>query len=396
MLSAPAIGVAADAAGNLYYGNINLGEIDKWSPTGGVTTLVSSNANNPQAVALDGAGNVYFNDPFGLAIRKWVATNQTVVTLTTALSGVNPALAVDNQGNVYYVDQSSVWKIPAGTTNPAPVFLNGENHATGVAVDGAGNLFVANAGDNTIKRWSASNPNPTTLVASGLNNPQGITVDGAGNVYFVDAGNNAVKEWIAASNTVVTLLTGPQPGSITTDAAGNLYLATPTTFSIQERARAFVDTSTRFEGLDFATDSLPVVLPSTEYLGGLASPFSDQPWLVITGVTNGIVDFLVAPATGPRTGHINLLGLSVPISQNVIISRPILTGVKNLGTGGFQFSFTNNQTTNFTVLSTTNLALPLSNWTVLGPASNAGPGLFQFTAPAATNGAQRFYRVRSP
>ena len=62
--------------------------------------------------------------------------------------------------------------------------------------------------------------------------------------------------------------------------------------------------------------------------------------------------------------------------------------------GSFQFSFTNAQTTNFTILSSTNPALPLSNWSVLGAASNSSPGLFQFTIPI-TN-AQRFFRVRSP
>jgi hypothetical protein len=48
------------------------------------------------------------------------------------------------------------------------------------------------------------------------------------------------------------------------------------------------------------------------------------------------------------------------------------------------------------VLSTTNLALPLSNWTVVGMASNVGPDLFQFVSQPATNASQTFYSVRSP
>jgi len=60
------------------------------------------------------------------------------------------------------------------------------------------------------------------------------------------------------------------------------------------------------------------------------------------------------------------------------------------------FTFTNGAAMSFTVLSTTNLSLPLSDWTVAGAATNAAPGMFQFTSQPTTNDAQRFYGVRSP
>jgi hypothetical protein len=47
-------------------------------------------------------------------------------------------------------------------------------------------------------------------------------------------------------------------------------------------------------------------------------------------------------------------------------------------------------------LTTTNLLLPLTNWTVLGTVTDGPPGRFQFTDPQATNRPMRFYRVRSP
>ena len=49
-----------------------------------------------------------------------------------------------------------------------------------------------------------------------------------------------------------------------------------------------------------------------------------------------------------------------------------------------------------TVLATTNLLLPLTNWTVLGTVTDNPPGQFQFSDPQATNHPLRFYRVRSP
>ena len=76
---------------------------------------------------------------------------------------------------------------------------------------------------------------------------------------------------------------------------------------------------------------------------------------------------------------------------------PRLTGVQNSGSGLFQFEFTDNTDgATFTVLTTTNLALPLSNWTVLGVPIEISPGQFQFSDAQATNNTQRFYRVSSP
>jgi hypothetical protein len=68
---------------------------------------------------------------------------------------------------------------------------------------------------------------------------------------------------------------------------------------------------------------------------------------------------------------------------------------KQLG-GAFRFGFTNTPGALFTVLTTTNLSLSSSNWTVLGSAAETADGLFQFTDLQATNYSHRFYRIRSP
>jgi hypothetical protein len=74
-----------------------------------------------------------------------------------------------------------------------------------------------------------------------------------------------------------------------------------------------------------------------------------------------------------------------------------LTGATNCGSGSFQFSFTNNSPgATFTVLTTTNLALPINYWRVLGGAMVIAPGQFQFTDPQARNFPQQFYGVSSP
>jgi hypothetical protein len=59
-------------------------------------------------------------------------------------------------------------------------------------------------------------------------------------------------------------------------------------------------------------------------------------------------------------------------------------------------SFTNLAGLNFTVLASTNLGLPLSNWTVLGMPTEEPPGQYQFTDPQTTHPPIQFYRVRWP
>jgi hypothetical protein len=74
----------------------------------------------------------------------------------------------------------------------------------------------------------------------------------------------------------------------------------------------------------------------------------------------------------------------------------ILTHAAMLASGVFQFAFTNTPALSFSVLGTTNLSVPFSNWTVLGVATETSAGQFQFANPQTTNSLQRFYRVRSP
>ena len=75
-----------------------------------------------------------------------------------------------------------------------------------------------------------------------------------------------------------------------------------------------------------------------------------------------------------------------------------LTGMTRLTNGIAKFTFTNYSEVSFTVLASTNLALPVTQWSNLGSALELpiGSGHYQFTDPQATNNIKRFYRVRTP
>ena len=102
-------------------------------------------------------------------------------------------------------------------------------------------------------------------------------------------------------------------------------------------------------------------------------------YALVTVLVNGI------PSPG------SVINVSVPLP-----TPPRLTGARTLSGRSFQFSFTNSPGALFGALAATNLALPASNWTVLGAVSEFAPGQFQYTDLQATNYTRRFYRVVSP
>jgi hypothetical protein len=87
----------------------------------------------------------------------------------------------------------------------------------------------------------------------------------------------------------------------------------------------------------------------------------------------------------------SIVNISVPIP-----TPPRLTDPTKLPNGSFQFTFTNSVGALFAALASTNLALPLSNWTALGGAVEFSPGQFRFTDTQSTNFPGRFYGIRAP
>ena len=77
----------------------------------------------------------------------------------------------------------------------------------------------------------------------------------------------------------------------------------------------------------------------------------------------------------------------------VVVTRPALTDPSAHGNGSFRFSFTNTAGALFNVWSTTNVALPFTAWTLVGPVLENPSGVFHFTDLTATNHPTRFYRV---
>jgi hypothetical protein len=288
-------GVAVDLAGNVFVADRDNNTIRKVTPGGVVTTLAGLAGSyggddgtgsaarffSPCGVAVDGATNVYVADTGNNSIRMvtpsgvvttlaghsgWAGTNDG--TGSTALFHEPNGLALDIAGNLYVGDGANhvirmvtpggVVTTVAGQagsygsddgTNSAASF----HYLSGMAVDGATNVYVADRGNNTIRRMTPVGE-VTTLAglaggvgsvdglarAARFNTPQGLAVDGAGNVYVADSWNSTIRK--VSLEGIVTTLAGRagygdnvdgvgsaarfcDPEGMAVDGATNVYVA---------------------------------------------------------------------------------------------------------------------------------------------------------------------------
>jgi DNA-binding beta-propeller fold protein YncE len=152
-----------------------------------------------------GTRHFYVVSAFDIENNESAMSNQVdLVTVYPTLSTVissglsSPSgVAVDNAGNVYIADygSNSIKKLTASSWVITTLVSYGLNGPIGVAVDNAGNVYIADFNSNAIKKWTASTGVVSTLVSTGLNGPIGVAVDNAGNVYIADSNNNAIKRW---------------------------------------------------------------------------------------------------------------------------------------------------------------------------------------------------------
>ncbi|MGP8198259.1 MAG: BACON domain-containing protein [Limisphaerales bacterium] len=322
-LSSP-YGVAVDGSSNVYIADTENNAIKKWTVANDtVTTLVSSNLSYPYGVAVDGSGNVYIADTLDAAIKEWMPANSNVITLVSSNLSYPYGVTVDGSCNVYIADagDAAVKEWMPANSNVTTLISSGLTYPIGVAVDRATNIYIGDGIASAIKEWTAANSNLTTLVSSGLSYPAGAAVDGSGNLYIADPSQAAIMKWTAASRTLSTQVSSglAYPNGVAVDGAGNLYITDTGSNSIVELPYAFVDPTDRSEASALGSDALPGVLPATENLLGPFAPASDQAWLTITGIANGVVSFSFAVnnTDNARTAHITLLG-------QVIEADPIL------------------------------------------------------------------------
>jgi sugar lactone lactonase YvrE len=230
-------GLALDSTGNAYAAEFGGNRIRKITPAADVTTLAGSGAigsldghgtsatfNTPSSVATDADGNIYVLEFIGAVVRKITPAGDV-----TTLAGSGTAGFADGTGAAASFGQ-----------------------AYGIATDAAGNVYVADTGNNRIRKITPGGV-VTTLAGSGqagatdgagslasFAGPGGLAVDSDGTIYVADTDNSLLRKItpagvvstlagqpgvLGAQNGIGTAATFKRPFGVTVDAAGNLYVA---------------------------------------------------------------------------------------------------------------------------------------------------------------------------
>jgi sugar lactone lactonase YvrE len=224
-------GLATDALGNVYVADSDNHRIRKITADGTVTTIagtgVIGNANGaaltaqfyyPHGLVLDAGGNIYVADAGNNMIRKI-----TPAGIVSTVAGNGHGGLVNGPG------ETAEFNFPAG-----------------VALDPAGNIYVAD-GTNKCIRKIASDSVVSTFTAKSIGFPEGVVVDSMGNLYVADAGNSVIRK-VTPNGTVSTyagftpghkdgITTSAQffnPEGIAIDAADNLYIGDLTNNAVRK------------------------------------------------------------------------------------------------------------------------------------------------------------------
>ena len=314
-------GVSVDTAGNVFVADSSNHTIRKVTSAGVVTTLAgtagssgstdatgsAARFNRPLGVSVDTAGNVFVADYANHTIRK--VTSAGVVTTLAGTAGSlgttdatgsasrfkNPwGVTVDTAGNVFVADYNNhtIRKVTsagvvttlAGTAG-AIGYTDGTGSAArfylpaGVAVDTAGNVFVADSNYHIIRKVTSAGVVTTEgggVGSSGSNNgivgisrfktPLGVAVDIAGNVFVADSFNHTIRNTVTSAPATVTLsglsktYTGSAQAPTTTVSPSGLaleiiYTGTAASLSAPVTAGSYVVTASVVDNFYYGSAS---------------------------------------------------------------------------------------------------------------------------------------------
>jgi N-acetylneuraminic acid mutarotase len=243
--------------------------------------------------------------------------------------------------------------------------------------DPATGTWVLTSGLNIARNGHTATllPNGKVLIAGGFNSHFSYPTDFVSSAELYDAGigySNAWRPRITAVTSPLNLggslvVTGAQFRGIAEGSSGNTQDSSADYPLVQLRSLESGQT-TFLLTTNWSTNSV-----------ASSAVWNFPPgWALATVFVNGI------------QSTSSIVNISVPVPAPTILACTAPTN------GAFQFCFTNNPGALFGVLMTTNLSLPLANWTRLGGVAEVAPGQFQFTDPQAASSGQHFYSIYAP
>jgi len=350
------LGVVVDSSGNFYIADSQNDVIRKvtaadaistfageyglgfaFTGDGGVATAAAF--NEPGAVALDNAGNMYVADVVNNRIRKIVLSSNIITTIAgsngkgysgdgglATIANLNRPLgvAVDSSGAVYIADSQNhrIRKVVGNTISTVagtgtasfsgdggPATSATLNNPSGVAVDAAGNLYIADTDNGRIRvvikgtiYTIAGNGRLGIFAGDGglaknasLSFPYGLTVDSSGNIFVADTQNHVIRELTGSLSSIAPPPVVLSGGVISASQFGGFPSTTPGSWIEIYGANLATDTRS-WATSDFKGINAPTVLDGTSVMIGGQAAFLD---FISPGQVNALVPSNVTP--GPQS-----------------------------------------------------------------------------------------------
>jgi sugar lactone lactonase YvrE len=343
--------IVFDASGNLYLAETANHLIRKVDTTGHITTIagigtqgfsgdngpaISATLDSPQGLVLDSTNNLYLADTHNHRIRK---LNLTTGTISTIAGTGTPGFSGD-----------SISATSAQLNLP-----------TALALDANQNLYIADTANHRIRRIDAATGIITTIVGNGtqgfsgdtglatsanIDSPTGIALDNANNLYLADTHNHRIRRIDAATGIITTIAGTGTPGfsgdtadatsatlafphGLTLDANGNLYLADTANHRIRRiDSTTGIITTTAGDGTQtFAGDGSPAITASLDT--PRATALSPNALVTLADTGNQRIRQLTA-APAPATTIQTIAGLGITASGTLTLTAP---SVITYGTG---------------------------------------------------------------
>ncbi len=345
----PATGVISTIAGG-----------DLFATLGDGGLAVDANAGEPISVRFDAAGNLYFVDLDNDLVRRVDAVTSIITTVagngTTGFSGDGgPAtsaaldgpvgLAIDGHGNIFISDSSNqrIRRVDATTGVISTVAGNGTagyagenvaatsamlNYPLGIAVDSAGNLWIADNDNNRVRRVTAAGLISTVAglgtqgsmgdggpgTAAQVDHPSCVAVDAAGNAYICASYSDKIRRLDATTNIITTVVGGGGQYSFIGDGglATSASLFSPQDVAIDATGAIYVADyeNQRIRRVDPATGIIDTVAGQVdpEGTGPIAQAHLANPQALIAGP--GLPETLIA---GGISGTVEGLGTTTSV-----------------------------------------------------------------------------------
>lgn len=273
--------------------------------TGDGGAATSATLANPSGVAVDSSGNVFIADTANNVVRK-VTTDGKISTFAG-----NP-----NSGSFYSGD--------GGAASSASLF-----HPSGLAVDASGNLYIADTSNNLIRKVTASTGIITTFagnvsrgytgdgkaaIFAQLNNPVAVAVDGSGNVYIADSGNHVIRKvtpggiissvagngtpgFSGDGNKAFPLAQLNNPKGVAVDGSGNVYVADTNNSRIRMVSNTgIMSTVAGTGGYAYSGDGGPALSAQLNFPAGILMDPKGN--LYIADVSNNVIRLLTPAGQG--------------------------------------------------------------------------------------------------